>query len=86
VLARRVISKNFGGQTFVQKLRRDKWIQPTILQPSRRFLLNSFGERLAMARRYTVATKKAPNPTDKHVGSRVRVRRKMLRMIVRAPL
>jgi hypothetical protein len=25
-----------------------------------------------MAPRDTVATKKAPNPTDKHVGSRVR--------------
>src|ERR1700745_1896802 len=34
----------------------------------------------AMALRYTVATKKAPNPTDKHVGSRVRMRRKMLAM------
>jgi transcriptional regulator with XRE-family HTH domain len=33
-----------------------------------------------MAPRYTVATKKAPNPTDKHVGSRVRMRRKMLAM------
>ena len=33
-----------------------------------------------MAPRYTVATKKAPNPTDKHVGCRVRMRRKMLAM------
>ena len=33
-----------------------------------------------MAPRYTVATKKAPNPTDKHVGSRVRMRRMMLSM------
>jgi transcriptional regulator with XRE-family HTH domain len=33
-----------------------------------------------MAPRYTVATKKAPNPIDKHVGSRVRMRRKMLAM------
>jgi transcriptional regulator with XRE-family HTH domain len=33
-----------------------------------------------MAPRYTVATKKAPNPTDKHVGSRVRMRRIMLAM------
>jgi transcriptional regulator with XRE-family HTH domain len=31
-----------------------------------------------MAPRYTVA--KAPNPIDKHVGSRVRMRRKMLAM------
>ena len=33
-----------------------------------------------MAPRYTVATKKAPNPIDKHVGSRVRMRRNMLAM------
>jgi len=33
-----------------------------------------------MAPRYTVATKKAPNPIDKHVGSRVRMRRKMVPM------
>jgi hypothetical protein len=33
-----------------------------------------------MAPRYTIATKKAPNPIDKHVGSRVRMRRKMLAM------
>jgi hypothetical protein len=33
-----------------------------------------------MAPRYSIATKKAPNPTDKHVGSRVRIRRKILAM------
>jgi len=33
-----------------------------------------------MAPRYTVATKKAPNPIDQHVGRRVRMRRKMLAM------
>jgi transcriptional regulator with XRE-family HTH domain len=33
-----------------------------------------------MAPRYTVATKKASNPIDKHVGSRVRMRRIMLAM------
>jgi transcriptional regulator with XRE-family HTH domain len=33
-----------------------------------------------MAPRYTIATKRAPNPTDKHIGSRVRMRRKMLAM------
>ena len=33
-----------------------------------------------MVPRYTIATKKAPNPIDKHVGSRVRMRRKMLAM------
>jgi transcriptional regulator with XRE-family HTH domain len=54
-------------------------MQPTILQPSRRFLLNSFSEGSAMALRYTIA-KKAPNPIDKHVGSRVRMRRQMLAM------
>ena len=68
-----------GTRIFVQKLRHDKRIQPTIHQSSRRFLLNSFSERSAMAP-YTVATKKVPNPVDKHVGSRVRMRRKMLAM------
>ena len=33
-----------------------------------------------MALRYTIAAKKAPNPTDQHVGSRVRMRRLMLAM------
>jgi transcriptional regulator with XRE-family HTH domain len=33
-----------------------------------------------MAPRYTIATKKVPNPIDKHVGSRVRMRRLMLAM------
>ncbi len=33
-----------------------------------------------MALRDTIAAKKAPNPTDKHVGARVRMRRKMLAM------
>jgi transcriptional regulator with XRE-family HTH domain len=33
-----------------------------------------------MAVRYTTAAKKAPNPTDEHVGRRVRMRRKMLAM------
>jgi transcriptional regulator with XRE-family HTH domain len=43
------------------------------------FSLNSFSEGSAMALRYTIA-KKAPNPIDKHVGSRVRMRRQMLAM------
>src|SRR5262245_7966746 len=43
---------------------------------SRRFHILS--ERSAMALRY--AAKKAPNPTDRHVGSRVRMRRLMLAM------
>ena len=33
-----------------------------------------------MVPRNTIATKKVPNPTDKHVGSRVRMRRKILAM------
>jgi transcriptional regulator with XRE-family HTH domain len=78
VLARRVISKNSGRQTFVQKLRHDKRVQPTILQPSRRFLLNDFSERSAMAVRLQFAAKDAPNPIDQHVGRRVRMRRKVL--------
>jgi transcriptional regulator with XRE-family HTH domain len=41
---------------------------------------HSFSERSAMALRYTIAAKKAPNPTDQHVGRRVRMRRLMLAM------
>jgi transcriptional regulator with XRE-family HTH domain len=33
-----------------------------------------------MALRYAFAAKKAPNPTDRHVGSRVRMRRILLAM------
>jgi transcriptional regulator with XRE-family HTH domain len=33
-----------------------------------------------MARRYTIAAKKAPNLTDEYVGARVRMRRKLLAM------
>ena len=33
-----------------------------------------------MAPHYTVATKKVPNPVDKHVGARVRMSRKMVAM------
>jgi transcriptional regulator with XRE-family HTH domain len=80
VLARRVISKNSGRQTFVQKLSHDKRIQPTILPVVETFLLNSFSERSAMAVRLQLPRKKAPNPVDKHVGRRVRMRRKMLAM------
>jgi transcriptional regulator with XRE-family HTH domain len=43
-------------------------------------LLNSFSEQSAMAVRSRLPRKKAPNPTDQHVGSRVRTRRKMLAM------
>ena len=60
------------------KIRHDKRIQPAILQSSRRFLLNS--ERSAMVPRDAIATKKVPNLVDKHVGSRVRMRRMMLAM------
>src|SRR5262249_37447753 len=51
-LARRVISKNSGTE-YNQRY-----------SSRRRFLLNSFSERSAMAPRYTIATKKAPNPID----------------------
>src|SRR5215472_10673544 len=47
---------------------------------SGRFLLDSFSERSAMAVRLPLPRKKAPSPTDQHVGSRVRMRRKMLAM------
>src|SRR6266545_4883775 len=47
---------------------------------SRRFFAHSFSERSAMALRYTIAAKKAPNPTDQHLGRRVRMRRLMLSM------
>src|SRR5499426_1078033 len=47
---------------------------------SGRFFAYSFNERSAVALRDTIAAKKAPNPIDKHVGSRVRMRRKMLAM------
>jgi transcriptional regulator with XRE-family HTH domain len=80
VLARRVISKNSGGQTFVQKLRHDKRIQPTILPVVETFLLNSFSERSAIAVRLQLPRKKTPNPADKHVGSRMRMRRIALAM------
>src|SRR5262245_17550003 len=47
---------------------------------SGRFFAHSFGERSAMAVRLPLPRKKAPNPTDQHVGSRVRMRRLMLAM------
>ena len=45
-----------------------------------RFFAHSFSEPSATAVRLQLPRKKAPNPTDKHVGSRVRMRRKMLAM------
>src|SRR6266516_4804913 len=45
-----------------------------------RFFAHSSSERSAMAVRLRLPRKKAPNPTDKHVGSRVRMRRMMLAM------
>src|SRR5262249_28306135 len=44
------------------------------------FFLIAFSERTAMALRYAIAAKKVPNSIDKHVGSRVRMRRIMLAM------
>src|SRR5215471_13435087 len=45
-----------------------------------RFFAHSSSERSAMAVRLPLPRKKAPNPIDKHVGSRVRMRRMMLAM------
>ena len=45
-----------------------------------RFFAHSSSERSAMAVRLQLPRKKAPNPTDEHVGGRVRMRRKMLAM------
>src|SRR5262249_48610485 len=39
-----------------------------------------FSERSAMAAHLQLPRKKAPNPTDQHIGARVRMRRKMLAM------
>src|SRR6266481_7911633 len=47
---------------------------------SGRFFAHSSSERSAMALRYAIAAKKAPDPTDQYVGSRVRMRRLMLAM------
>src|SRR6516225_7336935 len=47
---------------------------------SGRFLLNSFSQRSAMAVLLSLPRKNVPDPTDQHVGSRVRMRRKMLAM------
>src|SRR5215831_13237877 len=47
---------------------------------SGRFFAHTFSDRSAMALRYAYAAKKAPNPTDRHVGSRVRMRRILLAM------
>ena len=44
------------------------------------FFAYSSSERSAMAVRLPLPQKKAPSPTDQHVGSRVRMRRKMLGM------
>src|SRR5215831_7487834 len=47
---------------------------------SGRFFVHSFGERSAMAGRLQLPRKNTPNLTDQHVGSRVRMRRKMVAM------
>src|SRR5262249_48234666 len=41
---------------------------------------HGFSERSAMAAHLQLPRKKAPNPTDQHIGARVRMRRKMLAM------
>src|SRR5215471_14435728 len=45
-----------------------------------RFFAHSSSDRSAMAVRLPLPRKKAPNPIDQHVGSRVRMRRLMLAM------
>src|SRR5215472_11855930 len=45
-----------------------------------RFFAHSSSERSAMAVRLPLPRKKAPSPIDKHVGSRVRMRRILLAM------
>src|SRR5215510_2472232 len=45
-----------------------------------RFFAHSSSDQSAMAVRLPLARKKAPNPIDQHVGSRVRMRRLMLAM------
>src|SRR5262249_1513942 len=45
-----------------------------------RFFAHSSSERSAIAVRLPFPRKKAPNPIDQHVGSRVRMRRLMLAM------
>src|SRR5215831_10009460 len=47
---------------------------------SERFFAHSSSDRSAMAVRLPLPRKKAPSPTDQHVGSRVRMRRIMLGM------
>src|SRR5215471_6468678 len=47
---------------------------------SGRFLLMALASGQPMAAHLQLPRKKAPNPTDRHVGSRVRMRRKMLAM------
>src|SRR5262245_50144264 len=47
---------------------------------SGRFLLSSFSEQSAISVRLPLPRKKDPNPTDQHVGARVRMRRIMLAM------
>src|SRR5215468_544737 len=48
--------------------------------PLGRLFAHSSSERSAMAVRLPLPRKKAPSPIDKHVGSRVRMRRIMLAM------
>src|SRR5262245_48707071 len=47
---------------------------------SGRFLLMALASGQPMAAHLQLPRKKAPNPTDQHIGSRVRMRRKMLAM------
>ena len=76
VLAARDLKKS-GRQTFVQKLLVESGCR---MSQRRDDFAHSFSERSAMAVRLQLPRKKAPNPTDQHVGRRVRMRRMMLSM------
>src|SRR5262249_49801035 len=66
------------GGLFVQKLLVES--EGRMSQRRDDFFLIAFSERTAMALRYAIAAKKVASSIDKHVGSRVRMRRIMLAM------
>jgi hypothetical protein len=63
--------KNSDGQTSSKNCSLNRDVEC----PSVGTTFGSSRERPAMAVRYTIAAKKAPNPTDQHIGSRVRMGR-----------
>jgi transcriptional regulator with XRE-family HTH domain len=76
VLAARNLKKS-GRQTFVQKLLVESGCR---MSQRRDDFAHSFSERSDMVVRLQLPRKKAPKPTDQHVGRRVRMRRMMLSM------